>query len=243
MADNTTLMTYNNEHVYGVIYCFTNKINGKKYVGQTTDLLTRLSKYRNLLCKGQPKFYNALVKYGFDGFIFEVIYVAYDKEQLDFLESWFIEEYNTMSNGYNLRSGGSSNSKMSSETKQKMSLFWTGKKRNKMSQSTKDKISLSKKGKKRKPHTDEEKRKISLGCKGKKLTKEQCLNKLGSKNPFAKSVLCITTGKVYGSLMDASIDTNSSRSGISNNITGRCNSAGKLSDGTKFVWKYIKEVK
>jgi hypothetical protein len=43
--------------------------------------------------------------------------------------------------------------------------------------------------------------------------------------------------------MDASIDTNSSRSGISNNITGRCNSAGKLSDGTKLVWKYIKEVK
>ena len=55
------------------IYKITNS-KGKIYIGQSVDLGRRQSTYSKLQdCKGQPRLYNSLVKYGFSEHIFEVV--------------------------------------------------------------------------------------------------------------------------------------------------------------------------
>ena len=56
---------------------------------------------------------------------------------------------------------------------------------------------------------------------------------------YGKSVICITTGKVFISASEAGRVTNINPSSISNCCRGGLKSAGKLSDGTKLVWKYV----
>ena len=57
----------------GIIYCFTNKINNKKYVGQTQQTLKQ--RISNHLSKTNKKYYfqNALLKYGIDNFNIEIL--------------------------------------------------------------------------------------------------------------------------------------------------------------------------
>jgi predicted GIY-YIG superfamily endonuclease len=45
------------------IYILTNRINGKMYIGQSTDLSQRINKYKNGNIKGQTRIYDAIVKY------------------------------------------------------------------------------------------------------------------------------------------------------------------------------------
>ena len=102
----------------GYIYIHTNKINGKKYVGQTIqrpeDRWHGGANYRQC-----PKFWNAIKKYGWDNFEHEVIPALL--EELDFLECEFIKKYDTVNNGYNCESGGNKNKKLSKETRKKLS--------------------------------------------------------------------------------------------------------------------------
>ena len=108
---------------YGLIYRLTNKINNKMYHGQTVDnIKTRWAKYKSLNCKGQPKLYNALKKYGPNNFIFEVIDISSQNQpQLDNLERLYISKFDSMHNGYNCEPGGRSGGKLSDETKRKLS--------------------------------------------------------------------------------------------------------------------------
>jgi group I intron endonuclease len=93
---------------YGVIYCLTNTVNGKVYIGQTRDYAKRINQYRLLRCKTQPYIYAAIQKHGWDRFKAEIVDTASDKTQLDFLEMIFISKFNAMNaaSGYNLRAGG-----------------------------------------------------------------------------------------------------------------------------------------
>lgn len=45
----------------------------KVYIGQAINIGKRKESYIKLKCKGQPKLYNSLVKYGFSNHIFEVV--------------------------------------------------------------------------------------------------------------------------------------------------------------------------
>jgi len=103
------------------VYIHTNKINGKKYVGQTC----RKPEYRWNSGKGYKDniyFTNAIQKYGWDGFEHEVIASNLTKEEADNFEKILIQELNTMNLefGYNLRAGGSE-VVFSEESKKKMS--------------------------------------------------------------------------------------------------------------------------
>lgn len=101
------------------VYIHTNKINGKKYVGQTCNLYERWrgngKNYFNSI-----KFFNAIKKYGWDNFYHEVIQDNLNKEAADRLEKELIEKYDTINTGYNLKTGGS-RGYLSEESLRKMS--------------------------------------------------------------------------------------------------------------------------
>lgn len=73
------------------IYCFTNKINGKRYVGSGVDLKKRIKNYYSLnlmqtkIKLGQSAIYSAILKYGHSNFKLEILeycerYVVIDRE-------------------------------------------------------------------------------------------------------------------------------------------------------------------
>lgn len=97
------------------IYCFTNKINNKQYVGQSMNIEDRYNAHRTRhLNKSSSMyssaFYEALRKYGFENFTFEIIDSNdnYVKEDLNQLERYYIKQLDTYNNGYNMNYGGDS---------------------------------------------------------------------------------------------------------------------------------------
>lgn len=100
------------------IYKYTNKINNKSYIGQSINLERR--QYCHKSSAFNPKandydsqFHQAIRKYGFDNFTYEVLITLstdeYSKENLDILEKYFIKLFNSYKNGYNATEGGDEN--------------------------------------------------------------------------------------------------------------------------------------
>ena len=91
------------------IYCITNQINGKKYVGKTTYSVTKrfqehCKDCKKLRCEKRP-LYDAMNKYGVENFIIEQL-LECDELELNSYEVLFIEQLNTYHNGYNATKGG-----------------------------------------------------------------------------------------------------------------------------------------
>ncbi len=98
------------------IYKFTNKINQKVYVGQSINIQRRVSQHKNAAYNNQAQDYNsqfhqAIRKYGWDNFDFQVLVEIsqdeYTQEFLDSLEKLYINQYDSYYNGYNATPGGS----------------------------------------------------------------------------------------------------------------------------------------
>ena len=99
------------------IYCYTNKINGKKYVGQTNNIERRKKQHIQdsiHLHKGHEishnlPFHAAIRKYGIDDFTFEILQIidTEDWDTVNKLEMSYIQQQNSLApNGYNLTAGG-----------------------------------------------------------------------------------------------------------------------------------------
>lgn len=96
-----------------LVYCATNKINGKRYIGITSkSLVHRITKHRNSTDRvSSCVFHCAIRKYGFDSFSWEIL-----KENIDYAEALvsekeYIELFRTFvgsdgSEGYNMTLGG-----------------------------------------------------------------------------------------------------------------------------------------
>lgn len=100
------------------IYKYTNKINGKHYIGQSINLEMRRYAHKSSAFNKKAKdydaqFHQAIRKYGWDNFDYEVIAEMfpeeYTKEGLDALERYFIKYYDSFHNGYNATEGGDDN--------------------------------------------------------------------------------------------------------------------------------------
>lgn len=111
----------------GIIYCYTNLINGKKYIGQTINPSQRYSAHKSSYQNEKDSEYNsifhqALRKYGWDNFQYEVLAESQDIELLNQLEIFYIDFYEArVPDGYNVLEGGNNASKPKSEsTKEKM---------------------------------------------------------------------------------------------------------------------------
>ena len=129
----------------------------------------------------------------------------------------------------------------SNETKTKISEANKGRKH---SEESKKKMSDIRKGRKSpmegKQHSEETKRKISKNhaFKGKKRP-EHAEKMCGKNNCNAKVVICLTTNRIFDTATEATKYYNINKSGVIDCCKGRQKSAGKLSDGTKLVWRYI----
>lgn len=91
------------------IYLITNRINNKKYVGQSINITQRWRSHRTNYHTGDTYLYRAIRKYGLESFSFEVI-TECAAESLDELEKYWIKQYNSNDPeyGYNLTEGGDS---------------------------------------------------------------------------------------------------------------------------------------
>ena len=117
----------------------TNKENGKKYIGITSQSPKR--RWQNGAGYGtQPYFYRAILKYGWFGFRHDILFQNLEKEEAEAKERELISLYETQDpeKGYNLTSGGEDCKKMSEEAKRKISMARKGIPR---SDETKTKIS------------------------------------------------------------------------------------------------------
>jgi group I intron endonuclease len=93
-----------------LIYKLTNTVNGKIYIGLTTQSLSdRMCGHRRAARKGSPQLIaRAIRKYGFEAFTVEEIATASSLEELRFLEVFYIAESRSAerSRGYNRSLGG-----------------------------------------------------------------------------------------------------------------------------------------
>jgi len=91
-----------------VVYKHTNKINGKVYIGISCNYKKRWGS-NGIGYYTQTYFYNAIKKYGWDGFDHEIIENNLTKEEACEKEKYYIELYDSTNNkkGYNISLGGS----------------------------------------------------------------------------------------------------------------------------------------
>lgn len=91
------------------IYCITNQINGKQYVGKTTYSVTKrfqehCADSKKERCEKRP-LYDAMNKYGVEHFIVEQL-IECDELELNSYEIFFIDKLDTYHSGYNATKGG-----------------------------------------------------------------------------------------------------------------------------------------
>jgi group I intron endonuclease len=100
-----------------IIYKLTNIITNKPYIGRTwTSMKERFRMGRGY--KNCIHIYNAIEKYGIENFRYEVLTVCHTHELVEYWERYFIDKYDSIKNGYNIKPGGPS-SKQNQQTKEK----------------------------------------------------------------------------------------------------------------------------
>lgn len=120
------------------IYCYTNKINGKKYIGRTINTKQRFRQHKTSHNRSNTTFHAAIKKYGIDSFEVEILEETTNPKER---ETFYIQKFNTMRpNGYNMKEFDMD---MTEEIRDKISRGNTGKTR---SQEHKAAISNAQKG-------------------------------------------------------------------------------------------------
>jgi group I intron endonuclease len=114
------------------IYKATNKFDGKCYIGFATNFKKRVTRHKTDSKTKNNKFYYSIRKYGWDNFVWEVLYQSKDKiHTLKVMENFFIVQYDSYTNGYNETLGGEGTLgrtyKHKEISKQKMSISRKGK--------------------------------------------------------------------------------------------------------------------
>ena len=238
------------------VYCHTNTINGKQYIGITK----RGSEKRwgnNGYRYHNQAFGAAVDKYGWNSFTHETLLTGLTKEQAEAEERRLISELGTLSpGGYNLTTGGGLGCEVSDATRQKLRAVHLGKPKKPeaiektaayhrgktVSEETRRKLSEARKGLK---ESEEWRRRIGESSKGRKWTEEQRKNYLKSR-VYSKGGDCKTARRVakytkdgifieiYGSVSEAQASI-----GNNHHVSECC--MGKVGSAGGYVWKYVDE--
>lgn len=243
-----------------IIYMHRNKHNGKVYIGQTCQKPEKRWDNGNGY-KTSTRFYNAILKYGWDNFDHIILFTDLTLDEANQKEQELIEQYHSYKEefGYNLTRGGH-NFLHSEETKKKIGISNSKSlKGNKWSESQKEKMSKKFTGEGNpfygKHHTEETKKLISQNRTGKCLgEKHHMYGKHHSEdtrlrisqsrqNKGGKKVKCLNTNETFNTMADAARWcglANSSSIGQVCNKKGKQKTAGKHPiTGEKLRWEFI----
>lgn len=238
------------------VYCHLNKINGKKYIGITCQEPNKRWRLDGKGYKGQRKFWNAILKYGWNNFEHIILYDKLSELEAQLIEERLIKEYDTINNGYNAQDGGNVTTH-SQITLQKISAAMKGHTHTEETIQLITKIKQENSGKKvmcvetknvynslgeAMRMTGVDKSSIAKVCKGlqhsaggyhwKFVGKYESENKNSTFDQRLKKVKCITTNKIYNSVTEASKDTGCDPSAICKVCKGIYKTTKKL----KWQW-------
>lgn len=155
---------------YGIVYKTTNLINNKIYIGQT---ITK----RNYYIGSGDKIIYAILKYGKQNFVKEVLEEGFSQEHLNERERFWIKKLKSQDSeiGYNIEDGGSN---------RPFTMPWSEERRKAQSKRMSGSLNPSCKfggGMKGKKHSKEILEKMSRKMKGKKRSIQGCQNISNSK--------------------------------------------------------------
>lgn len=236
-----------------------NKINNKKYIGITKQSCQDRWRKNGDGYKSQPKFYNAIQKYGWNNFEHIVLFKNLSVEEASIKEQELIKQFDTCTNGYNTDLGGKI-THHSQETIEKIRKAMIGKTH---TQETIEKIKKAKRDYEIKVKCLEtgviynsiyeaelqngiDSSSIIKSCTGEsykaggltwryadpKIAKIYEIYTKNRKDKTKKSVICLDNGKIYESATEAAKDVN----GYASNIIKVCKGKNKTSAG--FQWAY-----
>lgn len=214
------------------IYSITNIVNGKKYVGQSVDVKSRIRNHRwalNNNCHQNDHLQKSFNKYGKDCFVFDIICEC-QEDQLDELERFYIDLYNCIDSnfGYNSETGGNLNKHLSQEARLKMSIMRKG----------------EKSGMWGKNHTEETKAIMREKALGRHMSDEaKAKSSVSHKGKLAKALYCIEADMVFSSSLEAAEFAGlKSRSSIFENLAGRKSYAGRHPEtGEPLHWMKLED--
>ena len=210
------------------VYQHKNKINGKVYIGITSQKPEQRWGSQGCNYKSSPHFYSAIQKYGWDNFEHNILFTELTKEQACLKEQELIKEYNSMNRefGYNSTSGGDIFT-MNEETKQKISQAMMGNQNNlghPCSEEKKKKISNAQKGRE---FTEEHKQKLSEAAKNRHVPCSEEKKQILKEKSHKKPVYCEELDKIFESVQECGRQL-----GIpATNISKLCNGRGKTLKG------------
>lgn len=222
------------------VYMHENRVNGKKYIGITSQKPTR--RWQNGRHYEEcTAFFRAIKKYGWDGFRHEILFTELTQENAERLEVEMIAKYQTTDpeHGYNISPGGAAGAgwRLSPETKARLSAARRGVP---LSEEHKKRIGDAQRGPKNhmygKHLTAEHKTKMSQALTGRTVSPETC-SKISEvkRTNSGRAVRCKETGEIYSSLSGASEKTGVRRGNINMCCLGKRQTAGG------YHWEYADE--
>lgn len=224
------------------IYMLTNMVTGKKYIGQSRDIVKRIYHHKYDAARNKPmKISKAIAEYGMNNFKSEIL-IECSLDELDKYEKEFIDKYNPE---YNLNRGGRKSyiccRRLTDEEKevcrQAAKKQWADLSEERKAYVKQYQLIGPRKGHPVSASTREKIRQANLGKKQSEETKAKRSAKLRGmprKNKHHwKSVRCVETGEIFPRVKDAALAIGVDASCLTGVLKGRRKSTGG------FHWEYV----